>query len=848
MMGHRRRAGRLAVFLLAAACGAALAVAGAPSAQAATTTYYVAATGCSDANPGTSPSQPFCTLIKAASVATGPGITVQVASGSYTGVNIGGSGAAGSPLTFTAAPGASVIVSNSANGFSISGRSWVVINGFTVSGTTGFGISVRNSSNVTISNNTVTYSGTPQQGSIAAGIYLTGVTGSTVAGNHADDNSDSGIYLTGGTTGTTVSGNEASFNAQQWQRNANGINVISPGNTIIRNILHDNEDSGIQFYPGGNDNLATLNVSYGNGDHGIDDLNVTGGRIIGNTIYRNCTTGINVEGTSGNYVVENNVSVDNAVFVVNPTPMNGYTNTCNRRHGNIGIWDSAPPTTTVDHNLVNLTVSGTMYAWNGTSYTTLAAMKTASGQERYGMQADPRWVSVPAANFQLQGTSPAIDQANSAVSGEQSTDIVGAPRVDVVGVANSPDGGTRPYDDLGAYEYQPGSQVLPPTAALTVTPTSGTAPLAVTANASGSSDPQGQTLSYSFDFGDGTVVGPQAGSTATHTYTGPGSYTVKVTVTNTSGLSAHATGAVTASSSVNPPTAALTVTPTSGTAPLAVTANASASSDPQGQTLSYSFDFGDGTVVGPQAGSTATHTYAAAGSYAAKVTVTNVSGLSASATATVTATAAAAPGYVSQIATNYSLSAHTSGTITVWRTGGVAAGDTAVVTVQLTGTAATGAVAGTDARGNSYTVASDVADTFGNRLIVLSGRITTTLAVNDKITVTFPSAASYRITGDELSNVTGVDRTSTSTGSGTTFTTGPSGTTSSAHEVVFAAVALDGGTSPTWAAGWTALTPYQATGTTTVLGRAYQLSSSTGSFTAGGTGSGHWLAALATFS
>jgi hypothetical protein len=41
--------------------------------------------------------------------------------------------------------------------------------------------------------------------------------------------------------------------------------------------------------------------------------------IIGNTIYRNCTTG-NVEGTSGNYVVENNGSVDNAVFVVNPTP------------------------------------------------------------------------------------------------------------------------------------------------------------------------------------------------------------------------------------------------------------------------------------------------------------------------------------------------------------------------------------------------------------------------------------------------------------------------------------------------------------------------------------------------
>ena len=34
--------------------------------------------------------------------------------------------------------------------------------------------------------------------------------------------------------------------------------------------------------------------------------------IIGNTIYSNCTSGINVEGTSGNYVVENNIAVDNA--------------------------------------------------------------------------------------------------------------------------------------------------------------------------------------------------------------------------------------------------------------------------------------------------------------------------------------------------------------------------------------------------------------------------------------------------------------------------------------------------------------------------------------------------------
>src|SRR5213083_309119 len=62
----------------------------------------------------------------------------------------------------------------------------------------------------------------------------------------------------------------------------------------------------------------------------------------------------------------------------------------------------------------------------------------------------------------------------------------------------------------------PGHQ--PPLARLPVTPAAGSAPLAVTANASASSDPDGTIASYRFDFGDGTVVCPQAAATATHTY------------------------------------------------------------------------------------------------------------------------------------------------------------------------------------------------------------------------------------------------------------------------------------------------------------------------------------------
>jgi len=82
-----------------------------------------------------------------------------------------------------------------------------------------------------------------------------------------------------------------------------------------------------------------------------------------------------------------------------------------------------------------------------------------------------------------------------------------------------------------------------PTAALTLNPVTGNAPLAVTANAGGSVDPDGNIVSYRFDFGDGTIVGPQPGTTATHSYAA-GSWTASVLVTDNSGGTATATASV----------------------------------------------------------------------------------------------------------------------------------------------------------------------------------------------------------------------------------------------------------------------------------------------------------------
>ncbi len=80
-----------------------------------------------------------------------------------------------------------------------------------------------------------------------------------------------------------------------------------------------------------------------------------------------------------------------------------------------------------------------------------------------------------------------------------------------------------------------------PTAVLTATPTSGTAPLAVKFNGSGSYDPDtapppDTIASYTFNFGDRSPVVTQPTPIISHTYTASGIYPATLTVTDSRGL------------------------------------------------------------------------------------------------------------------------------------------------------------------------------------------------------------------------------------------------------------------------------------------------------------------------
>jgi len=82
----------------------------------------------------------------------------------------------------------------------------------------------------------------------------------------------------------------------------------------------------------------------------------------------------------------------------------------------------------------------------------------------------------------------------------------------------------------------------PPTASFTATPTDGLAPLQVSFDAAGSSDPDGTITGYQWDFGDDTATA--SGITVSHTYPDTGRFTVTLTVTDDDGQSDSATRTV----------------------------------------------------------------------------------------------------------------------------------------------------------------------------------------------------------------------------------------------------------------------------------------------------------------
>ncbi|HKQ58076.1 MAG TPA: PKD domain-containing protein [Candidatus Eisenbacteria bacterium] len=481
-------------------------------------------------------------------------------------------------------------------GFNMVGRSWITIDGFTIRHAESRGVYLQGGcTNVTVANNQI-------QLSDESGIQVVGGSSIVLEGNVVSESGPHGIAIISGATNCILRYNESSRSKDPDIRKADGIYLFaSPGNTLYGNRTHENQDSGIHFGPGSHDCVSFNNRSWSNGDHGYDHLGAMNTTHSNDIAWGNYKDGWSIEGGATGTRMHNCISVDNGLTT-----------------DEFNLWVDTGSTSgfVSDHNLFWNSAPQEPVRYANIKYATVAAYVAVSGQDTHSIEADPRFVNPSTGDFRLRSGSPAIDAGDSGAPAWPATDLIGAARVDVPASANT-GGGPVPYADLGCLEHQ----LAAPVAALVLSPASGTTPLTVTADASGSTDPDDAVATYQFDFGDGTIIGPQASPVASHALL-TGNRNVMVTVTDGDGLSGSTSRPVTVLTSLR---AALAMTPATGNDPLHVIVDGSGSSDSYATIVSYQFDFGDGATVGPQASPVAGHAYAP-GTWQAAVIVRNAIG------------------------------------------------------------------------------------------------------------------------------------------------------------------------------------------------------------------------------
>ncbi len=152
----------------------------------------------------------------------------------------------------------------------------------------------------------------------------------------------------------------------------------------------------------------------------------------------------------------------------------------------------------------------------------------------------------------------------------------------------------------------------------------------ITFDASGSTDPDGTIVQYTWNLGNGIIKNEKI---FTYAYSSTGSYNISVTVEDSHGLTDSDTTTVTISAPENALPIADVGGPYDGIVNMPFNLSGSGSTDSDGTIENYSWDFGDGDTG---SGVTPTHTYANEGVFSVTVTVTDNLGAVDTDTTTVT--------------------------------------------------------------------------------------------------------------------------------------------------------------------------------------------------------------------
>lgn len=145
----------------------------------------------------------------------------------------------------------------------------------------------------------------------------------------------------------------------------------------------------------------------------------------------------------------------------------------------------------------------------------------------------------------------------------------------------------------------------------------------VSFDASASSDPEGGSLTFVWDFGDGL---PLTGETVSYSWQSEGKFDVVLKVTDSEGKTAAAKATIQVTN--QEPVPDIRVDVVGGIAPFTVHFDASGSYDPEGAPLTYIWNFQDGSPVVTRNEPTVSHTFTTPGSYLVELVVEDPAGKS----------------------------------------------------------------------------------------------------------------------------------------------------------------------------------------------------------------------------
>ncbi|MDH6576329.1 PKD domain-containing protein [Kitasatospora sp. MAP5-34] len=410
------------------------------------------------------------------------------------------------------------------------------------------------------------------------------------------------------------------------------IQVLGPsnGDTISRSLISGNgtpvlldEAETVVGAPTGT--VITANELAGGQSPTIVTQNAASTTITNNTLLQNCGTLVTLTGQSNSAQIFNNILDATGTGCAGQSPL-------------LSLDIGSAFNSLVSHNLLNAVSGGVPYSWAGKLYNTPADLMAANAAAYSGpgsgavpgtgdLVADPQLGQDGFADNGLKPTSPALNSADDKAPGILPTDLNGNPIEDDT---QAPHPGTG-HRDRGAYQLQ---SLTPATVRLDNS--EGPYPVTVTATAS-SQQNWPTTVSYSFDFGDGTPAVVSDNPSAKHTYQKAGSFTVAMTQTDAAGNAS--TYQIDQPVKISPPglpAVAFTAAPCtmqirSCLHPLVYAINTSGTTGPWPIT-GYTVDYGDGS---PVASNTLPHAYRTAGDYQVTVTATDQGGQTGSLTKTV---------------------------------------------------------------------------------------------------------------------------------------------------------------------------------------------------------------------